>query len=111
MHLHLAIVKQIGEILIVICIFGTTARGSSPVQCTLNDSGGTSAAISHVKQNRSLRTVHFTSTAFHAKITADDTNFFILQLKDFMRTHFDTHAAVIALFLDQLECDHLGIIS
>jgi hypothetical protein len=80
------------------------------IKRTLDNSSGTSATVSHVEENRSLGTVHFTSAAFHTEIAADDTDFFVLQLKNFMRTHFEAHAAVIAFFLDQLKTHHLRII-
>jgi hypothetical protein len=77
----------------------------------LNNTCGTSASVSNIEENRSLRTVLFTCAAFHAKISADYSHFLLFEFKDFMRANLNTHTAVIAFFLDQLEADNFRIIS
>jgi hypothetical protein len=99
-------------VLIAACTIILSAAGCGcSAQCALNNSGCTSAPVSDIEQNRSLWTVYFACSAFHAKIAADDTNFLIDRLKNLMRADLYTHAAVIAFLLDQLEGDDLGIIS
>jgi len=99
-------------VLITTCTFiRAAACWRGPVEYTLNDSCSAAAPVSHIKQNCSLRTVLFTSTAFHTKIPANDTNPFVYHLKNFMWAYLYTHSTIIALLLDQLERDNLGIIS
>jgi hypothetical protein len=81
----------------------TATCRSCSIESTLNNSRSTSASVSNIQYNCSLRAVSFTRAAFHTIISTSNSHFLFNDLEHLMRTYLHAHPAVVAFFLNQFK--------